>query len=105
LMYYAITYGLTTVGAFGVVAVVEQGTGGETLSHFAGLSRRAPVRLRTGASAGGEDSSLPEYHHNLSPRGAGQQITFEGSRQMRIVGSKFRFEPLRTTVHERGQRH
>jgi len=43
LIYYAVTYGLTTVGAFGVVAVVEQGTGGEKLSDFAGLSRRAPV--------------------------------------------------------------
>jgi NADH-quinone oxidoreductase subunit N len=43
LVYYALTYGLTTVGAFGVVAVVEQGTGGEKLSNFAGLSRRAPV--------------------------------------------------------------
>jgi NADH-quinone oxidoreductase subunit N len=43
LIFYAITYGLTTVGAFGVVLVVEQGTGGEKLSDFAGLSRRAPV--------------------------------------------------------------
>ena len=43
LIYYAVTYGLTTIGAFGVVAVVEQGTGGEKLSDFAGLSRRAPV--------------------------------------------------------------
>ncbi|HXT12049.1 MAG TPA: NADH-quinone oxidoreductase subunit N [Candidatus Angelobacter sp.] len=43
LIYYLATYGLTTIGAFGVVAVVEQGTGGEKLSDFAGLSRRAPV--------------------------------------------------------------
>lgn len=43
LIYYAVTYGFTTIGAFGVVAVVEQGTGGEKLSDFAGLSRRAPV--------------------------------------------------------------
>jgi len=43
LIYYAVTYGLTTVGAFGVVAVVERGTGGEKLSDFAGLSRRAPL--------------------------------------------------------------
>ena len=43
LVYYAVTYGLTTIGAFGVVAVVEQGTGGDKLSDFAGLSRRAPV--------------------------------------------------------------
>jgi NADH-quinone oxidoreductase subunit N len=43
LIFYAVTYGLTTVGAFGVVAVVEQETGGEKLCDFAGLSRRAPV--------------------------------------------------------------
>jgi NADH-quinone oxidoreductase subunit N len=43
LVYYAITYALTLLGAFGVVAVVEEGTGGDALSDFAGLSRRAPV--------------------------------------------------------------
>ncbi len=43
LVYYVITYGLTTVGAFGVVLVVQQQSGGERLSDFAGLSRRAPV--------------------------------------------------------------
>lgn len=43
LLYYAITYALTVLGAFGVVALVEEETGGDTLSHFAGLSRRAPV--------------------------------------------------------------
>jgi NADH-quinone oxidoreductase subunit N len=43
LMYYAITYGLTTVGAFGVVAMVEAGTGDDKLTSFAGLSRRAPL--------------------------------------------------------------
>jgi NADH-quinone oxidoreductase subunit N len=43
LIYYAATYGLTTIGAFGVVAVVERGTGGEQFSNFAGLSRRAPL--------------------------------------------------------------
>ena len=43
LLYYVVTYGLTTVGAFGVVAVVEQGTGGSRLSDYAGLGRRAPV--------------------------------------------------------------
>ena len=43
LIYYAVTYGLTTIGAFGVVAVVEQGMGGEKLSDFVGLSRRAPL--------------------------------------------------------------
>jgi NADH-quinone oxidoreductase subunit N len=43
LVYYAVTYGLTTLGAFGVVSVVQQQTGGERLSDFAGLSRRAPA--------------------------------------------------------------
>ena len=37
LIYYAVTYGLTTIGAFGVVAVVEQATGDDKLSDFAGL--------------------------------------------------------------------
>lgn len=43
LMYYVITYGLTTVGAFGVVAVVEARSKDDQLASFAGLSRRAPV--------------------------------------------------------------
>ena len=43
LVYYVITYGLTTLGAFGVVAVVQDAAGGDRLSDFAGLSRRAPV--------------------------------------------------------------
>jgi NADH-quinone oxidoreductase subunit N len=43
LIYYAVTYGLTTIGAFGVVAVVEDQAGDDKLSSFAGLSRRSPV--------------------------------------------------------------
>jgi NADH-quinone oxidoreductase subunit N len=43
LLYYAFTYALTTIGAFGVVAVVETKIGGDKLSDFTGLSRRAPV--------------------------------------------------------------
>jgi len=43
LIYYAVTYGLTTIGAFGVVAVVEAQSGDDKLTSFAGLSRRAPV--------------------------------------------------------------
>lgn len=43
LVYYVITYGLATLGAFGVVSIVERQTGGDRLSDFAGLSRRAPV--------------------------------------------------------------
>ena len=42
LLYYVITYGLTTLGAFGVVSIV-QARAGDCLSDFAGLSRRAPV--------------------------------------------------------------
>ena len=43
LVYYVITYGLTTLGAFGVIAVVQGRTGGDNLSNLAGLSRRAPL--------------------------------------------------------------
>jgi NADH-quinone oxidoreductase subunit N len=43
LLYYVIVYGLATMGAFAVVSVVEEHTGGDKLTDFAGLSRRAPV--------------------------------------------------------------
>ncbi len=43
LLYYVVTYALATLGAFGVIAVVEKQTGGDHLSNFDGLSRRAPV--------------------------------------------------------------
>jgi NADH-quinone oxidoreductase subunit N len=43
LLYYVVTYALATLGAFGVVSIVEQQTGGDRLAHFDGLSRRAPV--------------------------------------------------------------
>ena len=43
LVYYAVTYGLTTLGAFAVVAVVEKQGGGSNLSDFAGLHRRSPL--------------------------------------------------------------
>ncbi len=43
LLFYVTTYALTTVGAFGVVGVVEAQAGGDRLTDFAGLSRRAPV--------------------------------------------------------------
>jgi NADH-quinone oxidoreductase subunit N len=43
LIYYAVTYALTTIGAFGVVGVVEAEIGSDKLSDFSGLSRRAPV--------------------------------------------------------------
>lgn len=43
LLYYVVTYAITALGAFAVVSAVENNTGGETLHHFAGLSRRAPL--------------------------------------------------------------
>ncbi len=42
LIYYIITYALTTVGAFGVVALVEGRGGDDRLAVFAGLGRRSP---------------------------------------------------------------
>jgi len=43
LVYYVITYGLSALGAFGVLSVVQRANGEERLSDFAGLSRRAPL--------------------------------------------------------------
>jgi NADH-quinone oxidoreductase subunit N len=43
LIYYVVTYAVTTIGAFGVVAVVEGAMGDDRLTSFAGLSRRAPI--------------------------------------------------------------
>jgi NADH-quinone oxidoreductase subunit N len=42
LMFYVITYAVTTLGAFGVVFVVEQATGSDAIANFKGLSKRAP---------------------------------------------------------------
>jgi NADH-quinone oxidoreductase subunit N len=42
-MYYATTYAVTALGAFGVVGLVQAATGREDLEGFAGLGRRAPV--------------------------------------------------------------
>ena len=43
LVYYAVTYGLTVLGAFGVAGFVEERAGEARLSDFAGLGRREPV--------------------------------------------------------------
>ena len=43
LFYYASTYGLATVGAFGVIAVVARAGRCEDLTDLAGLSRRSPL--------------------------------------------------------------
>jgi NADH-quinone oxidoreductase subunit N len=41
-LYYATTYGLTAVGAFAVVAVLERTTGSSDIGQIAGLSARSP---------------------------------------------------------------
>jgi NADH-quinone oxidoreductase subunit N len=42
-LFYVLTYALTTVGAFGVVAVVERSTGTDKLDSFLGLHKRNPL--------------------------------------------------------------
>jgi NADH-quinone oxidoreductase subunit N len=41
-LFYVIIYSLTTVGAFGILSVVEQNRGGTHLHHFEGLYKSAP---------------------------------------------------------------
>jgi NADH-quinone oxidoreductase subunit N len=43
ILYYILTYGLTTIGAFGVVGVVERATGSDKLESFLGLHKRNPL--------------------------------------------------------------
>jgi NADH-quinone oxidoreductase subunit N len=43
ILYYIFTYGLTTVGAFGVIGVVEKASGSDRLDAFLGLSKRSPL--------------------------------------------------------------
>jgi len=42
-LYYVATYGLTTVGAFGVASVIERVLGNGRIDALAGLSRRSPL--------------------------------------------------------------
>ncbi len=42
-LFYVLTYGLTTIGAFGVVGVVERATGSDRLDAFLGLHKRNPL--------------------------------------------------------------
>ena len=46
-LYYVLTYALTTVGAFGVIGIVERSTGSDRMDAFAGLSRRNPLLAGT----------------------------------------------------------
>jgi len=43
ILYYVVTYGLTTVGAFAVVDVVERATGSDRMESFLGLHKRNPM--------------------------------------------------------------
>jgi len=43
ILYYILTYGLTTIGAFCVVSVVERATGSDRLDAFLGLHKRNPL--------------------------------------------------------------
>lgn len=43
ILYYILTYGLTTIGAFGVVDVVERAAGSARLDAFLGLHKRNPL--------------------------------------------------------------
>ncbi len=42
-LYYVLTYGLTTIGAFGVVSIVEHATGSDRIDSFLGLHKRNPL--------------------------------------------------------------
>lgn len=43
LLYYVATYAFTVLGAFGVIAIVEQRAGEDRFAAFAGLGKRAPL--------------------------------------------------------------
>jgi NADH-quinone oxidoreductase subunit N len=43
ILYYVLSYGLTTIGAFGAVGVVERATGSSRLDAFLGLHKRSPL--------------------------------------------------------------
>jgi NADH-quinone oxidoreductase subunit N len=43
LYYYVLTYGIATVGAFGVIAAIERVTRCEAITDLAGLYRRSPL--------------------------------------------------------------
>jgi NADH-quinone oxidoreductase subunit N len=46
-LYYVLTYGLTTIGAFGVIGALERATGSDRLDAFAGLHKRSPLLAAT----------------------------------------------------------
>lgn len=42
-VYYAFTYGVATIGAFGVAVMVERKRGGDALANLAGLAKQSPL--------------------------------------------------------------
>jgi NADH-quinone oxidoreductase subunit N len=61
ILYYSVTYGLTTIGAFGVVGVVERATGSDKLDAFLGLHKRNPLLA---AFCLCSSSRSPEFRHS-----------------------------------------
>ncbi len=43
ILYYILTYGLTTIGGFGTIGVVERATGSDRMDAFLGLHKRNPL--------------------------------------------------------------
>ncbi len=43
ILYYILTYGLTVIGAFGVIGIIERVNGSDQMDAFAGLHRRNPI--------------------------------------------------------------
>jgi NADH-quinone oxidoreductase subunit N len=43
ILYYILTYGLTTIAAFGVIGIIERATGTDRFDGFLGLSKRNPL--------------------------------------------------------------
>ncbi|HEY1172034.1 MAG TPA: NADH-quinone oxidoreductase subunit N [Verrucomicrobiae bacterium] len=42
-IYYAFTYGVATIGAFGVAVLVERQRGGDSLANLAGMAKQSPL--------------------------------------------------------------
>ena len=61
IMLHLVAYGVTNMAAFLVVSIVSTASGGETLSHFAGLARRAPGLAMVMAAALFSLAGLPIF--------------------------------------------
>ena len=60
-MLHLVAYGVTNMAAFLVVSTVSAASGGETLSHFAGLARRSPGLAMVMAAALFSLAGLPIF--------------------------------------------